>query len=34
MHKKLYIIVDKRLTSSQRIPQAVHAMAELAAEYG
>ena len=34
MHKKLYIIVDRRLTSSQKIPQAVHAMDELASEYG
>jgi hypothetical protein len=34
MHKKLYVIVNKELTLSQRIPQAVHAMAELAGEYG
>jgi hypothetical protein len=34
MHKKLYIIVDSRLTPSQRSPQAVHAVVELAGTYG
>ena len=30
----LYVIVDERLTKSQRIPQAAHAVAEFMADYG
>ena len=32
--KALYIILDSRLTKSQRIPQACHALAELMGEFG
>ena len=32
--KALYIITDSRLTKSQRIPQACHALAELMGEFG
>ena len=30
----LYVIVDERLTKSQHIPQAAHAVAEFMADYG
>ena len=30
----LYIIVDERLSKSQRIPQAAHVVAEFMADYG
>jgi hypothetical protein len=33
-NKRLYILVNKELNSSQRIPQASHAVAEFMAEYG
>ena len=32
--KVLYIVLDERLTKSQRIPQAAHVVAEFMAEYG
>ena len=31
---RVYVILDERLTKSQRIPQASHAIAELMKEYG
>jgi hypothetical protein len=34
MDKRLYILVNKELTQSQRIPQASHAVAEFMGEYG
>ena len=34
MNTRVYIIVDERLTKSQRIPQAAHAMAELMKDFG
>lgn len=34
MSTRVYIIVDDRLSKSQRIPQAAHAMAELMHEHG
>ena len=34
MDKALYIIVNKKLTKSQRIPQAAHAATEFMGEYG
>jgi hypothetical protein len=34
MGKALYILTREDLTKSQRIPQAAHALAELAGEHG
>jgi len=34
MDKALYILLSQKLTKSQRIPQAAHAMAELMGEFG
>jgi hypothetical protein len=34
MMKALYVIVDERLSKSQRIPQAAHAVAEFMHEHG
>lgn len=34
MSKRMYIVVDSKLTKSQRIPQACHAVAEFMSEYG
>ena len=34
MNKRMYIIVNDRLTQSQRIPQSSHAVAEFMGEYG
>ena len=31
---RVYVILDNRLTKSQRIPQAAHAIAELVHEFG
>jgi len=32
--KRLYVVVNNKLTKSQRIPQASHAVAEFMFEYG
>jgi len=32
--KAMYVILDERLSKSQRIPQAAHAAAEFMHEYG
>ena len=34
MRTRLYVLVNEKLTKSQRIPQACHAVAEFVAEYG
>lgn len=34
MNTVLYVIVDQRLSKSQRVPQASHATAEFMHEYG
>lgn len=34
MDKAMYIVVNDRLSKSQRIPQASHAVAEFMGEYG
>ena len=34
MSKRMYILLNDRLTKSQRIPQGCHAVAEFMAEYG
>lgn len=32
--KAMYVIIDERLSKSQRIPQGAHAVAEFMHEYG
>jgi len=34
MDKAMYILLNSKLTKSQRIPQAAHAAAEFMGEYG
>jgi len=32
--KRMYVLVNRQLSKSQRIPQAAHAVAEFMAEFG
>lgn len=34
MSTRVYIVLDSRLTKSQRIPQAAHVIAEMVKEHG
>ena len=34
MNKRMYILVNDRLSKSQKIPQGCHAVAEFMSEYG